>query len=121
MKTGAQYWDTLEDYHYIRLQPEDDHDVLFVGGEDHQTGMKPSEYYDAWARLEEWTRARWTMAQDVLYKWCAASVFFFSSLPLSFVRFHRYCCFIFIVLVALTQSFANIISCYSNVLPSVCN
>ena len=32
-------WDTGDPYHYIRIQPETDHDVLIVGGEDHRTGQ----------------------------------------------------------------------------------
>ncbi len=50
------YWDTLDAYHYVRLQPDDeDRDIVIVGGEDHKTG----EADDAGARfraLEEWMR-----------------------------------------------------------------
>jgi glycine/D-amino acid oxidase-like deaminating enzyme/nitrite reductase/ring-hydroxylating ferredoxin subunit len=35
----ALYWDTLDPYHYVRLQPGDgESDILIVGGEDHKTG-----------------------------------------------------------------------------------
>ncbi|WP_375511611.1 hypothetical protein [uncultured Nostoc sp.] len=35
----ALYWDTLDPYHYVRLQSIDQqYDVLIVGGEDHKTG-----------------------------------------------------------------------------------
>ncbi|GLI91901.1 FAD-dependent oxidoreductase [Methylocystis echinoides] len=35
----ALYWDTLDPYHYVRLQPGDaQNDILIVGGEDHKTG-----------------------------------------------------------------------------------
>ncbi|HEX8832715.1 MAG TPA: FAD-dependent oxidoreductase, partial [Abditibacteriaceae bacterium] len=33
----ALYWDTLDPYHYVRIQNGDDHDILIVGGEDHKT------------------------------------------------------------------------------------
>jgi glycine/D-amino acid oxidase-like deaminating enzyme len=52
----ALYWDTLEAYHYVRLQPsEDGNDILIVGGADHKSG----EVDDAGARfrtLEAWMR-----------------------------------------------------------------
>lgn len=51
------YWDTLDPYHYVRLQPgRGSTDYLIVGGADHKTG----EADDAWARfegLESWIRA----------------------------------------------------------------
>jgi len=34
----ALYWDTLDPYHYVRLQPGEEFDVVIVGGEDHKTG-----------------------------------------------------------------------------------
>ena len=50
------YWDTLDVYHYVRLQPgPGTTDYLIVGGADHKTG----EVDDAWARfegLESWIR-----------------------------------------------------------------
>jgi glycine/D-amino acid oxidase-like deaminating enzyme/nitrite reductase/ring-hydroxylating ferredoxin subunit len=50
------YWDTLEAYHYVRLQPgRGDGDYLIVGGGDHKSG----EADDADARflaLESWMR-----------------------------------------------------------------
>lgn len=54
----ALYWDTLDPYHYVRLQPGDgDCDILIVGGEDHKTG----ESADGDARirrLSRWSRER---------------------------------------------------------------
>src|SRR5215216_256518 len=35
----ALYWDTLDPYHYVRLQDEAGHDLLIVGGEDHKTAQ----------------------------------------------------------------------------------
>ncbi len=64
------YWDTLDPYHYIRLGPSDAEafDVLIVGGEDHKTGQDdhPERRFTV---LESWTRERFPMAGEVLYKW----------------------------------------------------
>lgn len=65
----ALFWDTLDPYHYIRLQPESDgKDTLIVGGEDHKVGHD-SEPADRWQQLETWTRQRFPMVQSVDYRW----------------------------------------------------
>ncbi len=64
------YWDTLDPYHYIRLQPgEGGQDTLIVGGEDHKTGQHedPAARWDA---LERWTRDRFPFAAGTRYRWC---------------------------------------------------
>ena len=61
-------WDTADPYIYVRTQPEDDYDVLIVGGEDHRTGQAD----DADARfghLIQWTQKRFPAATEILYKW----------------------------------------------------
>jgi glycine/D-amino acid oxidase-like deaminating enzyme len=35
----ALYWDTLDPYHYVRLERQGGRTVLLVGGEDHKTGQ----------------------------------------------------------------------------------
>ncbi len=68
------YWDTLDPYHFVRLQKipnvegETKRDLLIVGGEDHKTGQDddPKPRFD---KLEEWTRKCFPMAQEVLYRW----------------------------------------------------
>jgi glycine/D-amino acid oxidase-like deaminating enzyme/nitrite reductase/ring-hydroxylating ferredoxin subunit len=65
-------WDTADPYHYVRVHSADrpgaDHEVLLVGGEDHRTGQ--AQDMDArFARLEQWARERFPMAEDVLYRW----------------------------------------------------
>lgn len=41
----GQYWDTAKPFHYVRAVKHDDKGlVLLVGGEDHNTGIKPKEY-----------------------------------------------------------------------------
>jgi nitrite reductase/ring-hydroxylating ferredoxin subunit len=61
-------YDTAEPYHYVRIQPVDDHDVLIVGGEDHLTGQGDGEAspFDA---LEQWARTMFPMADPVEYRW----------------------------------------------------
>ncbi|MBP2293188.1 FAD-dependent oxidoreductase [Azospirillum rugosum] len=62
------YWDTLDSYHYVRLQPEGDHDLLIVGGEDHKTG-EARDMDSRWAALETWTREHFPEAGAVEYRW----------------------------------------------------
>ena len=64
----ALYWDTLEAYHYVRVQPWQNGDLLIVGGEDHRSG----EADDGDARLsaiEEWTRANFPSFTSAEYRW----------------------------------------------------
>ncbi|WP_041233583.1 FAD-dependent oxidoreductase [Cylindrospermum stagnale] len=65
----ALYWDTLDPYHYVRSQNIDNqYDVLIVGGEDHKTGQA-NDADARYARLETWTRERFPMAEEILYRW----------------------------------------------------
>jgi len=69
----AMYWDTLDAYHYVRLQSmngkgADAYDLLIVGGEDHKTGQA-DDTNERHTRLEEWTRERFPMAEDVEFTW----------------------------------------------------
>jgi glycine/D-amino acid oxidase-like deaminating enzyme/nitrite reductase/ring-hydroxylating ferredoxin subunit len=52
----ALMWDTLDPYHYVRLQPRRSGDYVIVGGEDHKTGLADDadvrfDNLEAWARL----------------------------------------------------------------------
>lgn len=71
MGRKAEWWDTDESYHYVRIEEKDGYDVLIVGGEDTSTGMAPTDYHDPYTNLEKWAKARWTAAADgeVVYKW----------------------------------------------------
>ncbi|MGJ0394940.1 MAG: FAD-dependent oxidoreductase [Methylocystis sp.] len=52
----ALYWDTLDPYHYVRLQPGvDGLDILIVGGEDHRSG-EANDADRRFAALEDWMR-----------------------------------------------------------------
>lgn len=67
--TRALYWDTLEFYHYLRLQPlSDEHDLLIVGGEDHKLAQADNQQA-RWDKLEAWTRERFPVAESVAYRW----------------------------------------------------
>jgi hypothetical protein len=64
----ALYWDTLDAYHYVRIQPGDDADHVIVGGADHKTG----EEDDAPARfaaLEAWSRAYFGELGSITHRW----------------------------------------------------
>jgi glycine/D-amino acid oxidase-like deaminating enzyme/nitrite reductase/ring-hydroxylating ferredoxin subunit len=69
----ALFWDTLDPYHYVRLQRVsspvgDDYEVLIVGGEDHKTGQA-DDAEQRHARLEAWARERFPKMQEVRFRW----------------------------------------------------
>lgn len=66
----ALYWDTLDAYHYVRLQPggDDGHDWLIVGGEDHKTGHADDQAA-RFARLEAWARDRVPQFAGAEHRW----------------------------------------------------
>lgn len=74
----ALYWDTgnhkaknvVPPYHYIRVQElenDNTHDLLIVGGEDHETG-NAEDMESRYKRLEAWTRKRFAI-EDISYRW----------------------------------------------------
>ena len=65
----ALVWDTLEAYHYVRLQPAGEgRDWLIVGGEDHRTGTA-NNMDERFARLEAWARERFPGIVKFDYRW----------------------------------------------------
>ncbi len=68
--TDALYWDTLDPYHYVRLQQIDgaDHDILISGGEDHKTGHN-NDAVRRWEVIEKWTRERFSMMGNIEFRW----------------------------------------------------
>jgi glycine/D-amino acid oxidase-like deaminating enzyme/nitrite reductase/ring-hydroxylating ferredoxin subunit len=62
------YWDTEDPYHYVRLQPGPDRDVLIVGGEDHKTGHS-NDGLERFNRLHAWTKQRFPMIQNLAFTW----------------------------------------------------
>ena len=62
-------WDTAEPgYHYVRLQPQEERDMLIVGGEDHKSGTA-DDGIERIARLETWARQRWPRMGEIAYAW----------------------------------------------------
>lgn len=65
-------WDTGDPYHYASVhksgKPDTDYEVLMVGGEDHRTGQV-QDTDERFTRLEQWTRERFAMAGEVMYRW----------------------------------------------------
>jgi glycine/D-amino acid oxidase-like deaminating enzyme/nitrite reductase/ring-hydroxylating ferredoxin subunit len=69
----ALYWDTLDPYHYVRLQSAGAtgagaEDLLIVGGEDHKTGQADDQQ-ERYERLTSWTRERFPMMSGVKFSW----------------------------------------------------
>ena len=62
------YWDTERPYHYVRLQPAGDVDLLISGGEDHGSA-KADDAERRFAKLEAWTRERFPEMGRIRYRW----------------------------------------------------
>jgi glycine/D-amino acid oxidase-like deaminating enzyme/nitrite reductase/ring-hydroxylating ferredoxin subunit len=73
------YWDTLDPYHYVRLQSgaaaskelgarAETHELVIVGGEDHKTGQADDQL-DRFGRLERWARERFPAMEEVVFCW----------------------------------------------------
>ncbi|MCO5612682.1 hypothetical protein L7F22_066951 [Adiantum nelumboides] len=67
----AQWWDTNEPYHYVRIEEKESFDVLIVGGNDNPSGIPAEDYIkpSPFSSLEKWARERWTAAEEVIYQW----------------------------------------------------
>ena len=65
----ALYWDDDNPYHYLRIveRPNEDLDLLLVGGEDRRTGQDLGR--EPFATLETWMRERFLRAGAVEYSW----------------------------------------------------
>jgi glycine/D-amino acid oxidase-like deaminating enzyme/nitrite reductase/ring-hydroxylating ferredoxin subunit len=65
----ALYWDTLDPYHYVRLQPAGEGSAwLISGGEDHKSG-EASDMEERFHRLEAWTRERFPSLGEIEHRW----------------------------------------------------
>jgi glycine/D-amino acid oxidase-like deaminating enzyme/nitrite reductase/ring-hydroxylating ferredoxin subunit len=65
----ALYWDTLDIYHYVRLQPLSiDEDIVIIGGEDHKSG-EADDGRQRFAALERWARDRLPNLGEVTHRW----------------------------------------------------
>lgn len=71
------YYDTQEPHHTVRLVPASQisgvadvsGDILLVAGEAHDQGKRPNEYDDAYGKLEQWARSRFTEAGQRVAGW----------------------------------------------------
>jgi glycine/D-amino acid oxidase-like deaminating enzyme/nitrite reductase/ring-hydroxylating ferredoxin subunit len=80
--TKGLYWDTLDPYHYVRLQKleprtdgagelgydVDKEELVIIGGEDHKTGQA-SDQEERYQRLEAWARERLPKLGRVAFRW----------------------------------------------------
>lgn len=79
----ALLWDTLEAYHYVRIQPlNDSEDLLIVGGEDHRSG-EANDMDERFAHLERWTRDRFPAFAGARFRWSGQVMEPFDFMPFS--------------------------------------
>ena len=65
----ALMWDTLDPYHYVRIQPRARGGVYaIIGGEDHKTGLA-DDGETRFANLEAWSRLRFPGLGAVTHRW----------------------------------------------------
>lgn len=67
----ALIWDTLDPYHYVRVQKAtagEADDFLIVGGEDHRTGQA-DDMGTRYHRLEAWAREHYPMVGNFDFHW----------------------------------------------------
>jgi glycine/D-amino acid oxidase-like deaminating enzyme/nitrite reductase/ring-hydroxylating ferredoxin subunit len=65
----ALYWDTLDPYHYVRLQPLSDRwDAVIIGGEDHKSGQA-NDGEGRFVALERWARERLPEMGEITHRW----------------------------------------------------
>ena len=65
----ALYWDTLDPYHYVRLQPfSAGENLVIIGGEDHKSG-EADDGAQRLAALERWARDRLPDLSEVTHRW----------------------------------------------------
>jgi Rieske Fe-S protein len=75
----ALFWDTADPYHYLRIEPQRDHDVVIFGGEDHKTGQA-SDTSACFDRLER-TLASMLGAVEITHRWSGQVIGTADGLP----------------------------------------
>src|SRR5215213_187683 len=75
----ALFWDTADPYHYLRLEPSADHDVVIFGGEDHKTGQA-SDTNACFDRLER-TLLSMIDGVEVTHRWSGQVIETTDGLP----------------------------------------
>jgi glycine/D-amino acid oxidase-like deaminating enzyme/nitrite reductase/ring-hydroxylating ferredoxin subunit len=63
----ALFWDTQDPYHYLRVEPHRDHDVVIFGGEDHKTGQAASTS-ECYENLER-TLTQLVPGVEITHRW----------------------------------------------------
>jgi glycine/D-amino acid oxidase-like deaminating enzyme/nitrite reductase/ring-hydroxylating ferredoxin subunit len=73
------YWDTGDPYHYLRLDPNRDHDFVIFGGEDHKTGQAS----DTRACFERLERTLLSLVNDaeITHRWSGQVIETVDGLP----------------------------------------
>jgi hypothetical protein len=64
----ALIWDTLDPYHYVRIQRQGTEQLAIIGGEDHKSGTG-DDGKARMKRLERWARKRFPGFGEVRYGW----------------------------------------------------
>jgi glycine/D-amino acid oxidase-like deaminating enzyme/nitrite reductase/ring-hydroxylating ferredoxin subunit len=64
----ALMWDTLDPYHYVRIQPRAGGVYAIIGGEDHKTGLA-DDGETRFSNLEAWSRLRFPGLGAVTHRW----------------------------------------------------
>lgn len=66
----AQWWDTLDPYHYVRIAGmlDEANDLLIVGGEDHKTGQE-DDAERRYERLAAWAAERFPVSGEPVFRW----------------------------------------------------
>jgi glycine/D-amino acid oxidase-like deaminating enzyme/nitrite reductase/ring-hydroxylating ferredoxin subunit len=75
----ALLWDTADPYHYFRLQPLADHDLIIYGGEDHKTGQA-EDTRACFERLEQRV-SRLVPGIQVTHRWSGQVIETIDGLP----------------------------------------
>jgi len=75
----ALFWDTLDPYHYLRVEPHRGHDLVIFGGEDHKTGQS-DDTNACFERLER-TLADLVPSAIVTHRWSGQVVETVDGLP----------------------------------------
>jgi glycine/D-amino acid oxidase-like deaminating enzyme/nitrite reductase/ring-hydroxylating ferredoxin subunit len=72
-------WDTADPYHYLRLEPQGEFDLVIYGGEDHKTGQA-ADTTDCYTRLEKKLKAL-VPAVEVTHRWSGQVIETADGLP----------------------------------------
>jgi Rieske Fe-S protein len=75
----ALFWDTAAPYHYLRIEPHRDRDLVIFGGEDHKTGQS-SDTVACFNRLER-TLTGLVGAIDITHRWSGQVIETSDGLP----------------------------------------